>query len=164
MSFSSKGAVLSLLIGLSGFAIDRAHKFYQINIKGWSGGELVSVTGFFDYLLIWNRGVSFGLFKNLPPVLLFALIGVAFLVLFIWWWRAKNSVLRTGLALCLGGALSNIVDRWLYGAVADFFHFYRGKYSFFVFNTADFLISVGVFLLLIDMLIPEKNSKNPQSQ
>ena len=164
MSFISKGAVISLLFGLLGFIIDRSHKFYQINIKGWSGGELIPVTGFFDYLLVWNRGVSFGLFKTLPPVILVTLIGAAFLALVIWWLKANSQTLRIGLALCLGGALSNIIDRWFYGAVADFFHFYVGKYSFFVFNIADVLISIGVFLLLIDMLIPEKTLKDQQSQ
>jgi signal peptidase II len=56
-----------------------------------------------------------------------------------------------GLALCLGGALSNALDRALYGAVADFFHFHWGTASFYIFNLADAAITLGVVLLFIDM-------------
>jgi signal peptidase II len=59
---------------------------------------------------------------------------------------------RCGLALALGGALSNALDRALYGAVADFFHFHWGDWSFYIFNLADTAISLGVVLLLLDAL------------
>ena len=56
-----------------------------------------------------------------------------------------------GLALCIGGALSNALDRLLYGAVADFFHFHWQHYSFYIFNIADMAITLGVILLIADM-------------
>ena len=54
--------------------------------------------------------------------------------------------------LCIGGALSNAVDRLLYGAVADFFHFHWQAWSFYIFNIADMMISFGVLLLILDLL------------
>ncbi len=156
MNISKNGIFLSLLFGLTGLFIDRAHKFYQINISGWRGGEMINVTSFFDYILVWNRGVSFGLFSSMPPIFLFLIIGVALLILIVWWLKADDKLTRVALAIILSGAISNIIDRFLYGAVADFFHFYWGQYSFYIFNIADALISLGVILLLLEMILPKK--------
>ena len=60
--------------------------------------------------------------------------------------------MRAGLALCIGGALSNLADRVLYGAVADFFHFHVGDWSFYIFNLADVAITLGVLLLILDVV------------
>ncbi len=154
---------LSLIFGLLGLFIDRAHKYFQLNIMGWTGGEYINVTSFFDYILIWNRGVSFGLFASLPPIFLTLIIGSALIIIFVWWLRADDTLTRVGLAILLSGAISNIIDRFLYGAVADFFHFYIGQYSFYIFNIADALIFIGVVLLLLEMIIPKKQS-HEQSQ
>ncbi len=69
-----------------------------------------------------------------------------------WWWRSDNGLIRAGLALCLGGALSNAVDRLIYGAVADIFHFHWGNWSFYIFNLADVALTFGVLLLLLDLV------------
>jgi signal peptidase II len=53
---------------------------------------------------------------------------------------------------CIGGAASNAVDRILYGAVADFFHFHWGEWSFYIFNIADMAITLGVLLLILDLI------------
>ncbi len=156
----SKSATISLIFGLFGFLIDRAHKFFQIDIAGWSGGEMVKVTSFLDYVLIWNRGVSFGLFKNLPPYFLSIIIGAALLILVIWWVKEKNTITRIGLALCVGGAISNIIDRFLYGAVADFFHLHILGRSVFVNNIADIVIFIGVTLLILEMVLPSNKIKS----
>jgi signal peptidase II len=145
-------ALLSLFFGVSAFALDRLHKFFQIDVQGWRGGEYVQVTGFFDYVLVWNTGISYGLFGDLPLVVLGGVILVAILALAFWWWKATHKLVQIGLMLCLGGALSNAVDRLVYGAVADFFHFHWGTYSFYIFNLADVAITFGVLLLILDLL------------
>ena len=61
-------------------------------------------------------------------------------------------MVRAGLACCIGGALSNALDRAIYGSVADFFHFHLGDWSFYIFNLADAAITLGVILLLLDLL------------
>jgi signal peptidase II len=70
----------------------------------------------------------------------------------VWWFRATSPLVRAGLALAIGGALSNALDRWLYGAVADFFHFHWEDHSFYIFNLADTAITLGVVLLVADLL------------
>jgi signal peptidase II len=145
-------AILSLFWGVGAFVLDRAHKFWQIDIGGWKGGEYVPVTPFFDYVLVWNTGVSYGLFGGMPLLFLGGIIVVALLALGFWWWKASHLLVQIGLMLCIGGALSNALDRLLYGAVADFFHFHYQEWSFYVFNIADSAITVGVLLLLLDLV------------
>jgi signal peptidase II len=142
----------SLLVGLLAFALDRGHKFLQIDMLGWRGGEIVPVTGFFDYVLVWNPGVSYGLLNDLPVWALGAIAIVAIAALALWWSRAADPLVRFGLMLAIGGAVSNALDRLLYGAVADFFHFHWQAWSFYIFNIADVAITSGVLLLLLDFV------------
>ena len=134
------------------FGIDRLHKFLQLVVFGWQGGEYVTLTGFFDYVLVWNKGISYGLLQSVPVTLLGALMAVAIIALGVWWWRASSALVRAGLAICIGGALSNAMDRWIYGGVADFFYFHWQQYSFYIFNLADAAITVGVGLLILDFV------------
>lgn len=167
-------ALISLLAGILAFAIDRAHKAYHVagecialgqaqcveifthyiplGMTGWRGGEIVRVTAFFDYVLVWNTGISYGLLGDLPVWALGIIMLIAIIGLSVWWWRADTLLIRLALALCVGGALSNALDRLLYGAVADFFHFHWGQYSFYIFNIADMAITAGVILLFVDAL------------
>jgi signal peptidase II len=142
----------SLILALVAFGIDRLHKLVQLDLLGWTGGEFVPVTGFFDYVLVWNTGISYGLLGDVPFWVLALLVAAALIGLMVWWYRADSGLLRAGLALAIGGALSNAVDRWRYGAVADFFHFHWQNWSFYIFNLADAAISVGVLLLILDFV------------
>lgn len=146
------GLLPSIVLGVCAFAADRLHKFYQIEIAGWRGGEHVQVTGFFDYVMVWNTGISYGFLTGLPVAALMAIMAAAMALLVWWWWRADSALTRVGLAICIGGAASHIVDRWVYRAVPDFFHFHLGQWSFYVFNISDSMITIGVCLLLLDML------------
>lgn len=142
----------SLSLGILAFGLDRGHKFFQIEVQGWQGGEVIHVTDFFDYVLVWNTGISYGLLSSVPVAVLGLIMVIAIIALGVWWWRANTLLLQAGLALAIGGALSNMLDRVLYGAVADFFHFHIGGNSFYIFNIADAAITLGVILLLLDML------------
>ena len=163
----------SLTLAILAFGLDRAHKAFQVSadciaigaapcvevftsyvpaaMTNWRGGEFVRVTDFFDYVLVWNTGISYGLLDGLPVWTLGVVMLVAILALSIWWLRADSFLIRMGLAFCIGGALSNALDRLLYGAVADFFHLHWGTWSFYIFNIADVAITVGVILLIIDL-------------
>lgn len=151
-----QGVGLSLFLAILVFALDRGHKYVQIEMAGWRGGEVVPVTGFFDYMLLWNTGISYGLLDALPVEALLALMAVAMVFLLWWWWRADTRLARYGLALCIGGAASHIIDRWVYGAVPDFFHFHWGDWSFYVFNISDTVITIGVGLLILDVFRPRR--------
>ncbi len=142
----------SLILGLVAFALDRGHKYLQVDLAGWRGGEVVRVTDFFDYVLVWNYGVSYGLLDGLPVWALGGIAVVAIAALLVWWARSTDMLVRFGLMLAIGGAASNALDRLLYGAVADFFHFHWQAWSFYIFNIADTAITAGVLLLLLDFL------------
>lgn len=146
------GLLPSLLLLLLAFGLDRAHKFFQIEVQGWRGGEGIRVTDFFDYVLVWNTGVSYGLLGDTPLWVLGIVIAAATALLAIWWWRSTQQLVRAGLALCIGGALSNALDRVIYGAVADFFHLHWQDLSFYIFNIADTAITFGVLLLILDLM------------
>lgn len=135
---------------------DRLHKVAQIHLLGWQGGEAITITPFFDYVLVWNTGISYGLLSSVPPAVLIAAMAAAVVGLAAWWFKTGSALTRWGLAFSLGGAFGNITDRLAYGAVADFFSLHAMGYYFYIFNIADLGISFGLLLLVIDMLRPRR--------
>lgn len=117
------------------------------------------VDGFFRLVIVWNRGVSFGLMggeRALPPWLL-SVVAVAVCVgLFLWLRRTDRVFTGWGIGLVMGGAIGNVIDRARWGAVFDFADFYVGQWHWPAFNVADSAIVAGVGLMLIDSLIGEK--------
>ena len=102
-----------------------------------------------NFILAWNKGVSWSMFADSGPQQYVVLLG--FIVLVVAWftgytvWRAYHGHRVWLEALILGGAVSNLVDRFVYGAVIDFIQLYVPVYSFPVFNIADACIVLGVF-------------------
>ncbi len=135
------------------FVFDQASKLYLFFVVDIALRQPIVLTSFFELILVWNRGISYGLLQQNSEVgrwglIIFSL--AAAVGLSIWAWRAGESLLAAGLALIVGGALGNVVDRVLYGAVLDFAHFHWGSFSWYVFNIADAAIVVGVSILLYD--------------
>jgi signal peptidase II len=147
----NRGILLSLILGLIAFGADRLHKYVQMTVMAWPEGQFVTFLPFLDVGFVFNRGVSFGLLGSLPFPVVIGVVTVALIALIIWWARSSSTLVRVGLAICIGGAVSNAVDRWLFGAVADFFWLHWGETSFFIFNVADAAITLGVCLLLLDL-------------
>ncbi|MGV3490771.1 MAG: signal peptidase II [Devosia sp.] len=142
----------SLLFGLVAFGIDRLHKYVQMDVLGVTEYAFTpAVPGVLDYGFVFNRGVSFGMLGGLPVWAVGLVVAVALMALIVWWARSSSTLVRVGLAICIGGAVSNALDRWLFGAVADFFWLHFGDFSLFVFNLADVAITIGVCLLLLDL-------------
>ena len=136
-------------------------------LYGWQFRALgpaarIDVLPFFNMVMVWNRGVSYGLFPagSFAGTLLLIVLSLAAVAGLSWWLsKAERLWLGFGLGLVIGGALGNVIDRVLYGAVADFFHFYAFGHDWYVFNVADAAITVGVVVLLLDAFIkPEKES------
>jgi signal peptidase II len=114
------------------------------------------VTPFFNLVLTWNRGMSFGLFNKdaaWNAALFSALAVVIVTALLIWLWRTESALVAAGIGLVAGGAIGNVIDRLRLGAVTDFLDFHWGDWHFATFNLADSGISLGVALLLIDALL-----------
>lgn len=119
----------------------------------------VELLPFFNLSMVWNQGVSFGLFQNDNPWPLTILAGLIALGFSFWLARSKNWIEICALSMVIGGAIGNIIDRMHFGAVADFFDFYIGNSHYPAFNIADSLISVGIVMLLIYSLFFAKNEK-----
>lgn len=146
------------------FVLDRVTKAWVLGLRE-AGGLPVEVTPFFNLVFTWNRGITFGLFNNPDGpdygrwVLVLVTGGIS-VALVIWLIRASGRLLVTGLGLVIGGAVGNLVDRILYGAVADFLDFHALGYHWYAFNVADAAIVCGVGLLLLDSLMtPQKPNK-----
>lgn len=126
------------------------------------GSRIIEVTGFFNLVEVWNRGVSFGLFASgspWAPMLLSALaIGISIFLLF-WLRKTETALLAVALGMVVGGAVGNVVDRMLWGHVFDFLDFHVAGYHWPAFNVADSGISVGVALILIDGLIAKRREE-----
>ena len=117
--------------------------------------RVIPLTSFLNIVLVWNRGVSFGMFGTAPHWLPWALALFAVLIsvaLAIWLRRTESHLLASALGLVIGGALGNVVDRVRYGAVVDFLDFHVAGYPWPAFNVADSAITLGVGLLLLDAL------------
>jgi signal peptidase II len=145
---------------------DQAHKFWMLYVFDIGAQGRVALAPFFDLVLTWNKGVSYSLFEaqsDMGRYILLAVSVVACLVLAFWLWRATKLVMAVGLGLVIGGALGNAYDRWAYGAVADFFYFHLGSFSWYIFNLADVWIVAGAGLLLYDGLVAKQPHDHVQS-
>ena len=117
------------------------------------------IDGFFSLTLVMNSGVAFGVFSGIESSLkayfLLGLSGITVgLVIFYYLYETDlQRLTRFGLSLVVGGAFGNMIDRWRYEKVVDFLDFYWGNYHWPAFNIADCAISIGVTLLLIDVLL-----------
>jgi signal peptidase II len=127
--------------------------------------KMVSVIdGFFRLVIVWNRGVSFGLLGGDRPLPAILLSGVAIAVcigLFVWLRRTDRPLTGWGIGLVMGGAIGNVIDRARWGAVFDFADFHVNQWHWPAFNVADSAIVVGVGLMLIDSLIGERQRTRP---
>lgn len=118
-------------------------------------GASLELLPFFNLTMVWNEGISFGMFHGTGIWILVGL-SLAITVLFsIWLTRATGWVQTVGLAFVIGGAIGNVIDRLRFGAVADFFDFHIGDWHYPAFNVADCGIVVGIALLVFDGLFLE---------
>jgi signal peptidase II len=124
-------------------------------------GRFIEVTDFFDIVLVWNRGVSFGMFNNDAGLngLLFSLLAAVIVVaLLVWLRRAASPLIVIAIGLVIGGAVGNVIDRLRLGAVVDFLDFHLGSWHWPAFNVADAAICVGVGLMIVDGLLTRREA------
>jgi len=146
------------LIAALAVALDQATKWWILE-GVMQPPRVIPVTPFFNLLLTWNNGVSFGLFNNSNSLnaLVLSLLALAIVIfLFFWLRKADNKRMAVGLGLIIGGALGNVIDRGLHGAVVDFLDFYIDTLHWPAFNIADSCITVGAILLIFDSLFSPK--------
>ncbi|OFW83075.1 MAG: signal peptidase II [Alphaproteobacteria bacterium GWF2_58_20] len=156
-----RAPTLGLMVALGILLIDQASKWMLLEMAGFAETpRIIPVLPFCNIVLVWNRGVSFGMFSGAEQAMPYALSILALIIMTIlmrWLLRTIRPYLGVLLGLVLGGAIGNVIDRLRFGAVVDFADFHVAGWHWPAFNVADAAISIGVALLLIDSLIPAKD-------
>lgn len=146
---------LGLGVAVATALIDQAHKLWMLNVYDIKAKAPVTLTPFFDLVLVWNRGISYGLFPQDSAFGRWGLTVFAFaasLAFVIWLARLTTPLSAVSIGLIIGGAIGNAIDRVAYGAVADFFSLHVFGLQWYVFNIADAAIVAGVVGLLYESL------------
>ncbi len=160
---SSNGLRLGLIVAALVILFDQATKWWIVAVV-MQVPRIIPLTPFFNLVMGWNRGVSFGLFDgdSAINVWILPLVALAIVVALVVWLRRVQGVwLAFAIGLVIGGALGNVVDRLRFGAVADFLDFHVAGYHWPAFNLADTGITVGVAMLVLDSLF--MSAKKPKN-
>ena len=156
-----KNFYLNLVILLIVFVFDRTTKLYILNLAETESGVDVYITPYLNLLLIWNKGIAFGLlsidanfiYNSITILIGLIIITILFMML------KSNNIKGYFFALIVGGALGNFYDRIVYTAVPDFIDIHFYDFHWFVFNVADIFITIGVFcLILVELLFNNENT------
>lgn len=149
------------------FVLDQALKYWVVHVLSLDRVRAIDVfPPWLNLRMAWNQGVNFGLFASDQEVMRWVLIGIAVVIcLWVWFWvrrSASGRLARISAGLLIGGALGNVIDRILYGAVADFLNMslpnWQNPYSF---NVADISIFAGAIGLV---LIPQPQPEPPKKR
>ncbi len=143
-----------LLISLATLALDQwTKRLVEVHLSDHASIEVIP--GLLNFTHVRNTGVAFGLFAtrgNLAGTAILTLLGIAALVFVGYYFRIvprHDRPLLIALALVMGGAVGNLLDRVARGAVTDFVDFYYGTYHWHTFNVADTAISIGIGLMIL---------------
>ena len=151
---------LGLLIAILAFFIDQLSKWWMLAFV-MNPPQVISVTPFFNLVLAWNKGVSFGMFNDQGDSGAWILSSIAILitlVLIYWLIKAKTNITAIGLGAIIGGAIGNVFDRLNHGAVLDFLDFYVNNLHWPAFNAADSFITIGAITLMWETLFYQHKS------
>lgn len=143
-----------LTVAAIAIILDQASKWWVL-LDLMNPPKIIEVTPFFNLVLVWNRGISFGMFSDEGNagawiLSILALVIVGFLL--NWLRKAETKFVAISLGLIIGGALGNVIDRTVHTAVVDFLDFYIGTFRWPAFNAADSFITIGAVLLIADSL------------
>lgn len=163
---NKKWLLLSLILIVLIIIIDQYTKQWALHfisdiIEKTNGVHThVKKTSFFNIVLVYNNGISFGIFSNLlfmKNVLFIIISGItAFLIYLLF--KTKNNINLIAFAFIIGGAIGNLIDRAIYGAVIDFLDFHIKTLHWPAFNIADSAVCIGVVIYLInDFFLNKKN-------
>ena len=179
--------ILYLIFALAGFVLDQLSKWYvtehivreivqkpnelPLSFFEWLTSSYerftfmsLEVWPFFNIVMVWNQGVSFGLLSSDSAITAIALslLSLAITVIFtIWLFRSTSRFQCIAIALVISGAIGNVIDRVRFGAVIDFLDVHIAGYHWPAFNVADSAISIGVFLLIIHSFFIDDTGQEP---
>jgi lipoprotein signal peptidase len=145
------GIALGILLLLA----DQASKYWVLHNLTLTGGDIINLLPVLDFVLVWNHGVTFGIFNGAGGFAWVILAAVALAVvtgLTVWLWNTPRLITTLAIGAIAGGAVGNVLDRLRYGAVVDFIQAHIGVYSFYVFNVGDSAIVCGVGVLMAESI------------
>lgn len=151
-----KTALTAYAVAIVAIILDQLTKFWVVEGLGMRLGQTIELSPIFDLTYTLNTGVSFGMFSGGEARWILAGFSILVACGMIWWaLRAPRMLFAVALGLIIGGALGNVIDRVIVGAVIDFLDF-SGLGFPWIFNIADSAISVGVGLLILDSFLSER--------
>jgi signal peptidase II len=151
-----KARTVGFSAAIIGVLVDQAAKAWMLGPFALDEKGRTAVTPFLDLVMVWNRGISYGLFEQGSELGRWALVavGVGGALLFGWWlWSTRGLLAALSLGLVIAGAISNVIDRLIHGAVADFLLLHAGGFEWYVFNLADAWIVSGVIGLVLSWML-----------
>ena len=161
--FLSKNFYISFSIVSLIYLLDRMTKIFVIQLDKNNLGSDIFNSAYLNIVLIWNKGIAFGLFSFNETHLyniLSLIISIIIIIVIIMSLRTQGFK-RYSLLMVVGGALGNLYDRIFFNAVPDFIDFHIGEFHWFIFNVADMFISLGVIFMILYELI-DNNKNNDQ--
>ncbi len=151
---------LGLVVALLVLALDQGSKWLIVTKMVSPEAPVVEVFPFFHLVMVWNHGISFGMFAAFrQPMLLTALSVLIVGMLLIWLHKNTSGLVAGALGCVIGGAVGNMWDRLHYGAVVDFLDFNLMGYHWPAFNIADSSIFIGVVLLSLSSMFTDVANK-----
>jgi signal peptidase II len=152
-----RSLAIALVIAVFVAAIDQASKNWVLYSLDLPNLGTIDVIPFVNLTMVWNAGISYGLFKQFDQTGVWILAAVEAVIvggLLVWlpFQPGRFQALTAG--LIAGGAVGNLYDRLVYGAVVDFIHLHAGGYNWYVFNVADVAVVVGGAILAAETLFP----------
>jgi len=138
-------------------AVDQACKWIAVAVVMQPGPRTIPLTSFFNLTLVYNGGISFGLFRDRlsEASFAFAILSLLVAAALLWWGaRCRRRSDKAAFGLISGGAVGNALDRLRQGAVTDFLDFHVGGWHWPTFNLADVAIFAGAALIVVRALVP----------
>ena len=170
---NAKGQGRGLGWGLAAAVLvsDQISKYLILGLFQDADQPYFAITPFFNIVLAWNRGISFGMFGNAGAYSVEILIGLTVVIavaLAVWLMRSETRMSAAALGLIIGGAVGNVIDRFRFGAVTDFLDVHVLGYHWPAFNVADSAIVIGAAPLIWESLFDggesPTNTNSPSHQ
>ena len=123
--------------------------------------EKIYVNEYLDFILVFNTGISYGLFSGGGNFQKWILISLSILIIIFLLSLIRNEskiLSKLSISFIIGGALGNVLDRFRYGAVVDFISLHAKGFSWYIFNIADMFIVLGVILFILSQFILSKKN------
>ena len=161
LKFFNKNFYISLSIVTLIYFLDRLSKLFVIQLDKSNLGSEIFSSAYLNIVLIWNKGIAFGLFSfdELHLYNILTLLISIIVVILVLMSLKSEGFKRYSLLMIVGGAIGNLHDRIFSNAVPDFIDFHVGNFHWFIFNVSDIFITLGVINMIILELADNKNKE-----